>query len=188
MFELNGFLSLQVLPFLPFLFRSNLFFSCMSRDVNHAFCVVYKILGEVALCYRIYLLPGLMQPFSTAVLAEWLAVASVSTYENTQSGKRSTSPFSWTSRYVNHVIRLVTIQPWVRLSCFTGCFSPGLMTTSVAHIRGWLLFRLPDLLFSWPNHLLWGFIGPFFTVFFQCYIVKKTCDRGNLWHYLVSRD
>ena len=41
-------------PFYPFFFVRIFFFSCMSRDVNHAFCVVYKILGEVTLFYRTY--------------------------------------------------------------------------------------------------------------------------------------
>ena len=67
MFELNRFLSLRILPLLPFLFCSNL--SYVSRYGNHAICVAYNILGVVALLYRIYLLPGLIQPFSTAV---WL--------------------------------------------------------------------------------------------------------------------
>jgi hypothetical protein len=56
--------------FCPFLFvRIFFFFPCMSRYVNHAICMVYKVLGAIALFYGIYLLPGLMQPFSTAV---WL--------------------------------------------------------------------------------------------------------------------
>ena len=128
MFELNWFLSLQILPFLPFLFRSNLFFSCMSRDVNHAFCVVYKILGAVALFYRIYSLPGLIQPFSTAVCWQCGQLSLRVLYLKTRDGLKCSIPLFQTSRYVNRVIHLVITQPCVRLSCFTGCFPPGLIT------------------------------------------------------------
>ena len=175
MFELNRFLSLPFYPFFSFEF----FFSCMSCYVNHAICVVYNILGAVALSYRIYLLPGLMHPFSTAVCwrCGWLSLRLL--YPKTHNPSLLDKPLCQPCHPVGYNTTLWAIVLFYRM--FLTWFDDNFRI----HVRGWLLFRLPDLLFSWPNHLVWGFIGPFFTVLFQCF-VKKTRDWGNpIWQYLV---